>query len=815
VKDIGVKDSTSKNADVNNPSSSGTDQTVTIGATEVLASPLPASATPAEPRNQKAALRILLPTGDVFDREVSSAEVQLGKGPRNDIVIADPAVSTAHAALKTDGQKYSVADLGSRNGTFVNGERIIEPRELHHGDIVGIGLSKITFRLIGYSETGAISASDVPPGPGGTAPPPLTNESLKAALIASGLVSSDEVERFGGSGSAMRRLARPLVENGIVAETAMADLICRTFQLPRVDLRTTAIDEDVAIGFSSKIAREHLIFAFGKQSGVLLLAMADPTDTAAVSMVEREFKTTSAVHVSTFGDINEQIEKYYGPKLIGVLPSGEKLRFLISQGEVEIGKASHNHIVLNDPTVSNAHAVLMVRDGGYTIVDLGSRNGTFVNGDRLGGQPRTLRHGDTIQLGQTVLTFRNSGETPENVTATLSPTALAEVRRRAEAMASSEMGGAGSPASLAPGGVTDGAESEEAKKKKKKKGKDDRMKAAYIGGLSRIIAQIVSVVLAVGLALYLSTGRQGQQTTVIETTTKGKAKIKVAKIGEGFAFNGGFFEASGVAQIPGTDGVYFVSDSKPGQIFFMPLNEQGQQAGDIQQIDLGVQVHNPEAMAYTGSVFYVVGSQADKQLPEMNSLLRFDIDPATQTIKGKVEVVADLQGFLFNNVPELGPYRSVQGQSGGLNVEGIAWDAPNERLLLGLRSPVIGGKAIVVPLKMRDTRAALTAENLMAGTAILIGLGGSGIRDITYDNRVRVFLILSGSPLHGDTSQFALWEWPGDPAPSSSDEFHELHKFADGKWKPEGLCRVRIANHEFLFIVGDASRYMAVELATE
>jgi pSer/pThr/pTyr-binding forkhead associated (FHA) protein len=634
-------------------------------------------------------------------------------------------------------------------------------------------------------------------------------------LIGSGLVSADEVERFGGSGSAMRRLARTLVENGIVAEAAMVDLLCRTFQLPRVDLRTAAIDEEVAIGFSSKIAREHLVFAFGKQSGVTLLAMADPTDTAAVSMVERELRTTTAVHVSTVGEISEQIEKYYGPKLIGVLPSGEKLRFLISQGEVEIGKASHNHIVVSDPTVSNAHAVLMVRDGGYTIVDLGSRNGTFVNGDRLGPQARTLRHGDTIQLGQTVLTFRNSGETAENVTATLSPTALEEVRRRAEAMAASEMGRSASASSLPPGGASAEAADDEAKKKKKKKGKDDRMRAAYIGGLSRIIAQIVSVVLAVGLALYLSTGRPGQQTTVVETTTKGKAKVKVAKIGEGTPFNGGIFEASGVAQIPGTDGVYFVADSKPGQIFFMRLDEQGQQVGDIQPIDLGVQVHNPEAMAYTGSVFYVVGSQADKQLPEMNSLLRFDIDPATQTIRGKVEVVSDLQGFLFNNVPELGPYRSIQGQSGGLNVEGLAWDAPNERLLLGLRSPIIGGKALLIPLKMRDTRAPLTAENLSAGTAILIALNGGGIRDITYDSRVRVFLILSGSPLHGDTSQFALWEWPGDPAPSSADEFHELHKFADGRWKPEGLCRVRIGNHEFLFIVGDASRYMAVELATE
>src|SRR6185503_17646966 len=47
----------------------------------------------------KANLKILLPTGDVFDREINDEETQIGKGPRNDLVIADPSVSTAHSVL--------------------------------------------------------------------------------------------------------------------------------------------------------------------------------------------------------------------------------------------------------------------------------------------------------------------------------------------------------------------------------------------------------------------------------------------------------------------------------------------------------------------------------------------------------------------------------------------------------------------------------------------------------------------------------------------------------------------------------------------
>src|SRR6185503_4519849 len=63
--------------------------------------------------NPKAALRILLPTGDVFDRELSDTETQIGKGPRNDIVIADPAVSSAHATIRVENGGYTISDMGS------------------------------------------------------------------------------------------------------------------------------------------------------------------------------------------------------------------------------------------------------------------------------------------------------------------------------------------------------------------------------------------------------------------------------------------------------------------------------------------------------------------------------------------------------------------------------------------------------------------------------------------------------------------------------------------------------------------------------
>ena len=59
--------------------------------------------------------------------------------------------------------------------------------------------------------------------------------------------------------------------------------------------------------------------------------------------------------------------------------------------------------MLSDPSVSRRHAVIRKNQHGYAVYDLGSANGTIVDGVKLSG--RSLRDGDTIDLGATVLKF--------------------------------------------------------------------------------------------------------------------------------------------------------------------------------------------------------------------------------------------------------------------------------------------------------------------------------------------------------------------------------------------------------------------------
>lgn len=72
--------------------------------------------------------------------------------------------------------------------------------------------------------------------------------------------------------------------------------------------------------------------------------------------------------------------------------------------EVTVGKSRANDLVIDDPEVSRMHAVLKSYPAGWCIRDLSSRNGTFVNGNRLTAE-RPLRAGDEVRVGTTIIRF--------------------------------------------------------------------------------------------------------------------------------------------------------------------------------------------------------------------------------------------------------------------------------------------------------------------------------------------------------------------------------------------------------------------------
>ncbi|MDZ4670456.1 MAG: FHA domain-containing protein, partial [Phototrophicales bacterium] len=96
-----------------------------------------------------------------------------------------------------------------------------------------------------------------------------------------------------------------------------------------------------------------------------------------------------------------------------MIQNNDNFRFIVRRGPqpnqvfelnkdlLTLGRDITNDITINDPEVSRHHLRITRGTDGYTIEDLGSTNGTFINGQRLTGS-RALNRGDMIGLGETV-----------------------------------------------------------------------------------------------------------------------------------------------------------------------------------------------------------------------------------------------------------------------------------------------------------------------------------------------------------------------------------------------------------------------------
>ncbi len=112
--------------------------------------------------------------GQAFD--LNKPVVTIGREAGNDIVLEDPQVSRQHARLTLQGASYVIEDLGSTNGSFVNGRRVMAPTPLNPGDKLGLG-DTVVLEVqggLGAGETvvGRGQSQPMTPPPAFGAPPP-------------------------------------------------------------------------------------------------------------------------------------------------------------------------------------------------------------------------------------------------------------------------------------------------------------------------------------------------------------------------------------------------------------------------------------------------------------------------------------------------------------------------------------------------------------------------------------------------------------------------------------------------------------------
>ncbi len=119
--------------------------------------------------------------------ELNKDLITLGRDITNDIVINDPEVSRHHLRLTRGERGYTIEDLGSTNGTFINGQRLSGIRPLNNGDLIGLGETvTLGYELVRAPQAGAPQQYQPPPAtqtpkaaaPG--SPPPAAQPSAES-----------------------------------------------------------------------------------------------------------------------------------------------------------------------------------------------------------------------------------------------------------------------------------------------------------------------------------------------------------------------------------------------------------------------------------------------------------------------------------------------------------------------------------------------------------------------------------------------------------------------------------------------------------
>jgi uncharacterized protein DUF3616 len=174
----------------------------------------------------------------------------------------------------------------------------------------------------------------------------------------------------------------------------------------------------------------------------------------------------------------------------------------------------------------------------------------------------------------------------------------------------------------------------------------------------------------------------------------------------------------------------------------------------------------------------------------------------------QAELIPEFRSWLIERVPELSKAQKYLPDSGGLNVEGLAWDSANHALLLGVRTPVSEGRPLILRVGLKEFDGPWALDNFEMLPPITLqpenGGAAQGIRALEYDPSRNLFLIVTGNATSASTAPFSLYTWDGN-SQGTMRRFNRIrfHK----KMKVEGVTHGTIAGRGAVVFVDDAGGY--------
>ncbi|HRJ75300.1 MAG TPA: FHA domain-containing protein, partial [Anaerolineales bacterium] len=318
--------------------------------------------------------------------ELIKSEMIAGRDESVDIVIPTPAVSRRHAKFVQEGNGYVIEDLGSSNGTFVNGQKISGRQALKHKDQIRLGQAV----TLVYEDPTPIQANlktEI-----GSAP--VIQESPKTII---GSASAGVMQTIIGEEPQLKsKVTEPpqLVVDVAGGNSKTHTLTRSTLTIGRLENNDIVIPSQIVSGQHARLeqvsgggykvvilpeARNPILFEGRPVEGSRVLRHGDVLRIGSLDpglMVTITYQSPSQATQEVDRDI------VFGEKTL-----------------IQIGRDPSNDVVLPSPNVSRFHAQIQKVGQRYRVEDLRSSNGTFVNGERIDG-PFWLKPEDSISVGQ-------------------------------------------------------------------------------------------------------------------------------------------------------------------------------------------------------------------------------------------------------------------------------------------------------------------------------------------------------------------------------------------------------------------------------
>ena len=305
--------------------------------------------------------------------ELVKSEIIIGRDDSADVTIPASAVSRRHAKLMLEGGNYMLEDLGSSNGTFLNGEKLTERRPLKSGDKIRLGQ---IINLVYHA--------------------PATEPDKTAVRSAPAARPSHVMQTMLGEEPILQDSTGPrqLIVTIAGGSTQTYPLTRKTLSIGRLE------DNDIVIP-SQIVSSRHARLEQVNGGGYKLVMAAEAKNP--ILFEGRPLDDSRVLHhddILRIGSLDPGIMVtmiYNAPS-----EASQQVERDIVFGEktlIQMGRDPGNDVVIPSSNVSRFHAQIQKVGQRYRVEDLRSSNGTYVNGERIDGSV-WLKPNDSIRVGQ-------------------------------------------------------------------------------------------------------------------------------------------------------------------------------------------------------------------------------------------------------------------------------------------------------------------------------------------------------------------------------------------------------------------------------